>query len=155
MPVENLPGWLQPVSYLLPPTWAIEALRDYPGITVISKPEPQDFQPFYPHSPAVGAFGRTPQILEMDLNGEYWGQSLIPVSQVGYLRYRFRYGVNKGIVGAVGRIDTNANAALGTPNEINLFAFSRLLSKPETAERPEKLPCFGPSCGSSPTPEVR
>jgi ABC-2 type transport system permease protein len=28
VPVENLPTWLQPFSYLLPPTWAIEALRD-------------------------------------------------------------------------------------------------------------------------------
>jgi ABC-2 type transport system permease protein len=26
--VQSLPGWLQPVSYLLPPTWAIEGLRD-------------------------------------------------------------------------------------------------------------------------------
>ena len=26
--VKSLPGWLQPFSYLLPPTWGIEALRD-------------------------------------------------------------------------------------------------------------------------------
>lgn len=28
LPTEALPGWLQPVAYLLPPTWAVEALRD-------------------------------------------------------------------------------------------------------------------------------
>jgi ABC-2 type transport system permease protein len=28
VPVASLPGWLQPFSYLLPPTWAIDALRD-------------------------------------------------------------------------------------------------------------------------------
>lgn len=28
VPVEALPAWLRPLSYLLPPTWAIEALRD-------------------------------------------------------------------------------------------------------------------------------
>jgi ABC-2 type transport system permease protein len=28
VPVSDLPGWLQPFAYLLPPTWAIEALRD-------------------------------------------------------------------------------------------------------------------------------
>jgi ABC-2 type transport system permease protein len=28
VPVESLPGWLKPLSYLLPPTWAIQGLRD-------------------------------------------------------------------------------------------------------------------------------
>jgi hypothetical protein len=115
--------------------WLIEALRDFAGIIVISKPEPQDFQLYYPHSPSIGAYGNTPQILEMDLNGEYWGQSLIPVSQVGYLRYRLGHGVAKKISGAVGRIDTYANAALGTPSEINVFAFARLLENPDLSEQ--------------------
>ena len=115
--------------------WLTEALRDYRGITVVSKPEPQDFQPFYPLSPALGAVGKTPQILEVDLNGEYWGQGLVPVSQVGYLRGRLRDGVAKKVTGAVGRIDTYGNTALGTPNEINLFALSRLLADPELSEQ--------------------
>jgi alpha-glucuronidase len=68
----------------------------------------------------------------MDLCGEYWGQSQIPVSLVGHLRYRMRYGVRKGVAGAVGRIDTGRNHALGTPNEINLYAFQRLLADPDT-----------------------
>jgi len=28
VPVETLPSWLRPLSYLLPPTWAIQGLRD-------------------------------------------------------------------------------------------------------------------------------
>ncbi|MEA3200786.1 MAG: type transport system permease protein [Thermoplasmata archaeon] len=28
VPVESLPAWLSPLSYLLPPTWAIQGLRD-------------------------------------------------------------------------------------------------------------------------------
>jgi hypothetical protein len=115
--------------------WLTEALRDCPDVTVVSKAEPQDFQPFYPHSPSIGAVGKTAQILEIDLNGEYWGQSLVPVSQVEYLRYRLRHGAGQKVRGAVGRIDTGSNAALGTPGEINLFAFSRLLEDPEASEQ--------------------
>ena len=113
----------------------VDGLRDCPGITVYSKAEPQDFQLFYPHSFSVGAYGRTPQVLELDLNGEYWGQSLVPVSLVGYLRYRMSYGVRMGIRGAVGRIDTYHRRALGTPSEINLYAFSRLLDNPSATEQ--------------------
>ena len=37
----------------------------------------------------------------------------------------------KGIVGAVARVDRlRGNRALGTPNEVNLFAFNRLLDDP-------------------------
>jgi ABC-2 type transport system permease protein len=28
VPDEALPSWLRPLSYLLPPTWGIEAMRD-------------------------------------------------------------------------------------------------------------------------------
>ena len=113
----------------------IDGLRDLPGITVYSKAEPQDFQLFYPHSFSIGAYGRTPQVIEVDLNGEYWGQSLVPVSLVSYLRYRIGYGFRKGVKGAVGRIDTYDRRVLGTPSEINLYAFSRLLENPKTAEQ--------------------
>ena len=113
----------------------VDGLRNFPGITVYSKSEPQDFQLFYPHSFSIGAYGRTPQVFELDINGEYWGQSAIPVSLVKYLRYRIGYGVRKGISGAVARIDTYENRALGTPSEINLYAFSRLMENPSLSEQ--------------------
>ncbi|MBC7807967.1 MAG: hypothetical protein H7145_17700 [Akkermansiaceae bacterium] len=106
------------------------ALRDWPDITVISKAEPQDFQPFYPHSVSVGAFGKTPQIIEMDLCGEYWGQSLFPVSLAEYVPYRLKYAAAKGTVGGVGRIDRFENQVLGTPSEVNLFVWERALADP-------------------------
>lgn len=28
VPVESLPAWLQPIAYVLPPTWAVDGLRD-------------------------------------------------------------------------------------------------------------------------------
>jgi Glycosyl hydrolase family 67 C-terminus len=115
--------------------WLIAALRNDPEITVVSKAAPQDFQPFYPHSFSLGAYGTTRQVVELDLDGEYWGRSLIPSSQVGYLRYRLRHGVSKHIAGAVGRIGPDAAATPAFPNEINLYAFSRLLEDPELSEQ--------------------
>jgi len=107
--------------------WLVEALRDQKKLTVISKAEPQDFQFFYPHSASIGAFGTTPQIIEIDLCGEYWGQSLIPVSLAEYVPYRLRYDLGKGVAGAVGRIDCYQNSTLGTPDELNLFVFEQTL----------------------------
>jgi len=104
-----------------------EALKDYSGITIISKVEPQDFQPFYPHSSTLGAFGTTPQIVEIDLCGEYWGQSLILTSLPQYALYRLKYDQLQGTVGAVARVDCYSNSTLGTPSEINLYAFQRVL----------------------------
>lgn len=34
-PISILPGWLNWISYLLPPTWAIEAMRNVTGVTTI------------------------------------------------------------------------------------------------------------------------
>lgn len=113
----------------------VDGLRNNAGITVYSKDAPQDFQLFYPHSFSIGAFGQTPQVLELDLNGEYWGQSVVPVSLVRYLRYRIGHGARKGVRGAVGRIDTYRQRALGSPSEVNLYAMSRLLADPTTSEQ--------------------
>lgn len=113
--------------------WLVEGLRDETGITMHSKAEPQDWQFFYPHSPAQGAYGKTPQVVEFDLAGEYWGQSLIPVSLVDYLKYRWTYDRAKGARGVVGRIDRDDNRTLGSPSEINLYAHSVLMKEPETS----------------------
>lgn len=113
--------------------WLVEGLRDETGITMHSKAEPQDWQFFYPHSFAQGAYGRTPQVVEFDLAGEYWGCSRVPVSLVEYLKYRWSYDRAKGAVGMVGRIDRDEDRALGSPNEINLYAHSVLMRRPETS----------------------
>lgn len=113
--------------------WIMEGLRDYPGITVISKCEPQDFQLFYPHSFTLGSYGKTAQIVETDICGEYWGQAQHLVSLAEYLPYRLKYATSKGTVGAVGRIDCFDNPVLGTPSELNLYAYDRALANPNVA----------------------
>lgn len=115
--------------------WLVDGLRDEDGITMHSKAEPQDWQFFYPHSFSQGAYGRTPQIVEFDLTGEYWGQALVPVSLVEYVKYRWTYDRAKGARGMVGRIDRDDNRALGSPSEINLYAHSVLMQRPETSAR--------------------
>lgn len=110
--------------------WLVDGLRDADGITVHSKAEPQDWQFFYPHSFSQGAYGKTPQIVEFDLTGEYWGQALVPVSLVEYLKYRWTYDRAKGARGMVGRIDRDDNRALGSPSEINVYAHSVLMRNP-------------------------
>lgn len=113
--------------------WLVEGLRDADGITMHSKAEPQDWQLYYPHSFAQGAYGRTPQVVEFDLAGEYWGQSLVPVSLVEYLQYRWTYDRKKGAQGVVGRIDRDDHRSLGSPSEINVYAHSVLMRRPETS----------------------
>jgi len=113
--------------------WLVDGLRDEDGIIMHSKAEPQDWQFFYPHSFAQGAYGKTPQVVEFDLAGEYWGCSFIPVSLVEYLKYRWDYDRSKGAKGVVGRIDRDNDRALGAPSEINLYAHSILMGKPDTS----------------------
>lgn len=113
--------------------WLVDGLRDEDGITMHSKAEPQDWQFFYPHSFAQGAYGKTPQVVEFDLAGEYWGCSEVPVSLVEYLKYRWDYDRLKGARGMVGRIDRDDDRALGSPSEINLFAHSVLMKDPTTS----------------------
>lgn len=113
--------------------WLVEGLKDETGIGMHSKAEPQDWQFFYPHSFSQGAYGKTPQIVEFDLAGEYWGCSTVPVSLVEYLKYRWTYDRAKGARGVVGRIDRDNERALGMPSEINLYAHSVLMQKPETS----------------------
>jgi len=42
VPVQSLPGWLRPFSYLIPPTWAIEGMRDVMlrgwGLSQVARP---------------------------------------------------------------------------------------------------------------------
>jgi len=112
--------------------WLVEGLKDEDGITMHSKAEPQDWQFFYPHSFAQGAYGKTPQVVEFDLAGEYWGCSHVPVSLVEYLKYRWTYDKSRGAIGMVGRIDRGDDRALASPSEINLYAHSILMQRPET-----------------------
>ena len=112
--------------------WIVDAFTDYPQITLHSKWTPQDWQLFYPDSFALGAIGKTPQVIEADLGAEYWGRSMVPVSLVKYIKARWDYDRSKGCQGIVARIDRDEETALDTPSEINLYALSKYLANPNT-----------------------
>lgn len=113
--------------------WLNDGLKDEDGIIMHSKDVPQDWQFFYPHSFTIGAYGKTPQVIEFDLTGEYWGQALVPVSLVEYIKYRWDYDRTHGARGMVGRIDRDENRELGTPSEINVYAHSVYMRHPATS----------------------
>ena len=109
--------------------WMIEALHTSPvsELTVMSKCVPQDWEPYYPHNPVICDNGGFDQVVEFDLAGEYWGRSAFPFALPGYLKYRLEHELRCGIKGAFGRVERGSDSVLGTPNEINLYAYSELL----------------------------
>ena len=107
--------------------WLVEGFKDYPDAIMHSKWVPQDWQLFYPHSPSLGAYGSTPQVIEADLGAEYWGRAMVPVSLVEYIKMRWDYDRDHGCRGVVARIDRDDQSSLGTPSEINLYALMRFM----------------------------
>ncbi|HDH96171.1 MAG TPA: hypothetical protein ENF73_00400, partial [Proteobacteria bacterium] len=109
--------------------WMIEALHTSPisELAVMSKCVPQDWEPFYPHNPVICDNGGFDQVVEFDLGAEYWGESAFPFAMLDYLKYRLEHGLRCGIRGAFARIERGSHAAFGTPNEMNIYAFSELL----------------------------
>ncbi len=100
------------------------------AFAVMSKPVPQDFEPYYPHNALIGTIGAHPHVTEFDLAGEYWGQARILNPEVSYVTYRFRYLWAHQGIGTVSRIERGSSHTLGTPNGINLFAVSALMDDP-------------------------
>lgn len=99
--------------------------------TVMPKDVPQDWQPYHPHDSGFTASLTRNTVAEFDLAGEYWGQSKIPFALPDYLQYRLRYQHAMGSNGAFGRIERGSNSAFGTPNEVNIYAFSKLIKNVE------------------------
>ncbi|HUV05311.1 MAG TPA: hypothetical protein VMX94_09415 [Armatimonadota bacterium] len=97
---------------------------------VMSKCQPHDWQPFYPHNPLIGNVGGRPQIVEFDCGHEFLGQGEIPYIDVEYMKRRLDYDVSKGIVGAVARIERYGNHALDTPNWADVYVLSKLMQDP-------------------------
>lgn len=105
--------------------------------TVMTKCQPHDWQPFYPDNPLIGNVSGHPQIVEIDCGHEFLGQADIPYIDVEYVKRRLSYGVSKGIVGAVARIERYSNHALDSPNWADVFVFSKLLQDP--SDDPNRL----------------
>lgn len=109
----------------------LSAVKDL-EFTAMHKSETQDWQPYNPPDPTLGETGPHPAILEFDSAGEYLGLSILPWCAPGYYRHRLAHGLSKNVIGVAVRIERGSNRALGTPNEVNILALSRLLKDPET-----------------------
>lgn len=104
-----------------------EALRATAAdIVVMSKEVPHDWQPFYPPNPLLGAVGDHPQVVETDPGAEFYGQSRLWYCSPEYFARRINWALSEGCVGVVARVERGENHVLGTPNEVNLYAISRL-----------------------------
>jgi hypothetical protein len=115
--------------------WLIEAFDQWGqrcDSSVMSKDVPQEWQPYYPDGPDIGFVGNRRQIIEMDLAGEYWGESVLPFAEVDYVARRWRHDRLLTARGAAGRISRGTDYAFDTPNEVNIYAFHRFLAD-ETA----------------------
>lgn len=112
--------------------WVVEGIHACPpDVAVMSKCVPHDWQPLYPHNPAIGLFPERTHIVELDIAGEYYGQSIVPYCHPEYVQMRLRYARDKNLQGGVARIDRYSNHAFGTPNEVNIHAWSDFLTDPD------------------------
>ncbi len=122
-----------------------DALTQSPReVSAMTKSDAGDWRPDDPHNPNVGFYQNRKQMVELDLNGEYLGRSWLPWCCPEYIKYRLSYCHERGISEAVGRIDTfdlgrtlyslpygvpsdvGSTTAIGTTNEINIYAYSVL-----------------------------
>jgi hypothetical protein len=112
--------------------WHAEGLAAVEGVDFLGmhKSAVNDWQPYNPHDPTLGRIGPRPAILEEDAAGEYWGLSTLPFCAPGYIRYRMDHARQNGGIGFVARIERGSRRALGTPNEVNLWAMSGFQANP-------------------------
>lgn len=124
-----MPGELQAMRRAV--TTVADAVRDKGNVVIMSKCVPHDWSPFYPYDPTLGDTAGLPQVIEIDLGEEYTGLSHFLHCEVNYVHAVFRHCRMPAVVGAVARVDRDRdNRALGTPNEVNLYAFKRLTHDP-------------------------
>jgi hypothetical protein len=103
-----------------------------PHVTIQTKCEPHDWDPFYPDDAMIGAFPGRHQIIEFDGSAEFFGKNRTPFTQPEYFERRWRYDLSKpGVVGYNLRLDHGGYDALHTPNEINIYAMSRFTADPK------------------------
>lgn len=111
-------------------TVARDVAPQHGNILVMTKCVPHDWTPFYPYNPALGDVGGLPQVVEIDLGQEFTGISRLLHCEVEFVRLVLDHARKRGCIGAVARVERYGYHALGTPNEVNIHAFGRLLHDP-------------------------
>ena len=98
-----------------------------------------DWQPYCERSITYDYYDNRPLCVEFDLCGEYMGNAVLPWPEPEYVKLCFDQARNKATnpVGYVARIDRTElwrfkRRTFGTPNEINIEMFCRLMQDPKT-----------------------
>ncbi|MDQ7051900.1 MAG: dihydrodipicolinate synthase family protein [candidate division KSB1 bacterium] len=105
----------------------------HPDIIIMTKCVPFDWNPFFPNNSLLGAVAPHPQIVEFDLGQEYNGQSNFPFADPQYYLNRWNHARSKQVAGFVLRTERLDQHIVGTPNEVNLYAFKLAVENPEVS----------------------
>jgi hypothetical protein len=87
-------------------------------------------------NPFLARYSGRKVIVEFDLYGEYWGRLDIPACYPEYIHRQLRTVKAFGVQGAVGRVihedqrSRTFQTIFESPNEVNCYAFGRILSHP-------------------------
>ena len=110
----------------------LEALKSVPDdVWVYTKCVPNDWEFRYPPHPLIGKVAPHKQIMEMDLATEVGGITHWPMCCPEYIQKYVRMARDKGLAGAIPRCDDQNRSNVGTPNEINVVAYSILINDPD------------------------
>ena len=110
----------------------LEAMGSVPDdVWVYTKCVPNDWQFRYPPHPLLGRLDPHKQIMEMDLATEAGGIKRWPMCIPEYIQQMLRLAREKGLAGVIPRCDDGYATNIGTPNEINVYAYSILIHDPD------------------------
>ncbi len=81
------------------------------------------------HHPCIGTLPpEYPELLEFDICGEYLGRGKYTFAMTSYLKDHWNYGLDRGVDGAVARIDREGSPSYYTSNRLNLHALKEIIA---------------------------
>jgi hypothetical protein len=116
---------------------AVAPLKD--KVLLMGKVVEPDFQTTFPFNHSLARMAaQQPTLMEHSMPMEWNGVNRVPFPMVEEIKSRYRFSVKAGCVGVMARIDWDisthqvdvTNSVLNTPNEVNVYAFSRLAHEP-------------------------
>jgi hypothetical protein len=95
--------------------------RVSPNIVAALKNTPHDFYPTFPNNPRIGHVGSSPQWIEFDCWGQFYGCGLFPCSVIEDMQRRLTYARANGATGAWFRTDLESMTDQSVFNCFNLL----------------------------------
>jgi hypothetical protein len=80
----------------------------------------------------IGTCTGHPELMELDIIGEYWGKGATPCAAPDYLKDLWNYHL-PNIGGMVARVERDNSSAYRGPNRINMYAIDALASCPDVS----------------------